>query len=202
MIDNSSCLGAIETIKNHIADCFDRCNAKGSPFNGDRKLVNLESAINLIPTGEGTSGATIVGASFSGFPVTWAEEPDEEYYTISFGSYGTGWKSICCYSDSKDGHYTITKTSSNRCIISGAYLQDISNPYDESYGVFPIARGTFRATYVVSGSNITFTNYEYAGTSNGVTNYEGFKNIVNQVSNAVNDYYTNQYKLDKITVIY
>ena len=202
MIDNSSCLGAINTIKSHITDCFDRCSAKGSPFSGDRKLVNLESAINLIPTGGSTSGSTVVGANFNGFTVTWADEPFEEYYTIDFGSYGTGWKSICCYSDTKDGHYTINKTSSNKCVISGAYLQDISNAYDESYGVFPMARGTFRASYIVSGSSITFTNYEYDGTSNGFDSYEGFTELVTQVSNAVNSYYTNQYKLDKITVIY
>ena len=65
-----------------------------------------------------------------------------------------------------------------------------------------MGRGTYRATYSVSGSSMTFTNAEYDGTSNGFDNFDEFKEIVTQVSNTVNDYYTNSYKLDKITVIY
>ena len=73
--------------------------------------------------------------------------------------------------------------------------------WDEAYGVFPRERNTYRATYQIHGNSITFTNAEYNNTSNGI---EGspttFRNMPYQVSDETNDYYTNQYKLDKITV--
>lgn len=202
MIDISSCLNSIQTLKGYVSNCFSKCSAKGSTYSGTQNLSNLEMAIDLIPTGSGSSGETVVGANFGGFDVTWAEEPDEEYYTVNFGSYGTGWKALSVYSDSKDGHYNIVKLPNNKCIISGAYFVDLDSEWDENFGIYPMGRGTYRATYSVSGSSMTFTNAEYDGTSNGFDNFDEFKEIVTQASNTVNDYYTNSYKLDKITVIY
>ena len=202
MIDISSCLNSIQTLKGYVSNCFSKCSDKGSTYTGTQSLSNLEMAIDLIPTGSGSSGETVVGANFGGFDVTWAEEPDEEYYTVNFGSYGTGWKALSVYSDSKDGHYNIVKLPNNKCIISGAYFVDLDSEWDENFGIYPMGRGTYRATYSVSGSSMTFTNAEYDGTSNGFDNFDEFKEIVTQVSNTVNDYYTNSYKLDKITVIY
>lgn len=199
MIDISSCLNSIQTLKGYVSNCFSKCSDKGSTYTGTQSLSNLANAIDLIPTG---SGETVVGANFSGFDVTWAEEPDEEYYTVNFGSYGTGWKALSVYSDSKDGHYNIVKLPNNKCIISGAYFVDLDSEWDENFGIYPMGRGTYRATYSVSGSSMTFTNAEYDGTSNGFDNFDEFKEIVTQASNTVNDYYTNSYKLDKITVIY
>ena len=66
--------------------------------------------------------------------------------------------------------------------------------------IFPEVRGTYRATYEISGNTITFINAEYEATSNGFDSYDDFASMPNQVSNAVNDYFTDQYKLDKITV--
>lgn len=213
MIDISGCLDAIETIKGWVSDCFLKCTEKGSTYSGIENLSCLEMAIDLIPqlgdgdSGDGgdsggSSGETIIGGSFEGFNVTWAEEPDEEWYTVDFGSYGTGWKALSVYSDTKDGHYNIVKLPNNKCIISGAYFVDLDSEWDENFGIYPMGRGTYRATYSVSGSSMTFTNAEYDGTGNGFDNFDEFKEIVTQVSNTVNDYYTNSYKLDKITVIY
>lgn len=211
MIDTSSCLNSIDTLKGWVSDCFSKCIEKGSTYSGTQELSNLEMAIDLIPTGgsggsgdgsSGSSGETIIGANFGGFDVIWAEEPDEEYYTVNFGSYGTGWKALSVYSDSKDGHYNIVKLPNNKCIISGAYFVDLDSEWDENFGVYPMGRGTYRATYSISGSSMTFTNAEYDGTGNGFDNFDEFKEIVTQASNTVNDYYTNSYKLDKITVIY
>ena len=217
MIDNSSCLSAIQTIKGYISDCFAKCFEKGSTFSGTENLSNLEYAIDLIPgNGEGDSGdsgddgsgsgstgdANIVAGGFSGFPITYAEEPDEEHYTIDFGSYGTNWKAISCYSTSKDGHFNIIKLPNNKCIISGAYFVDLESEWDDNFGIYPMARGTYRASYSISGSSMTFTNAEYDGTSNGFDSYEQFKSISTQASNTINDYYSNPYKLDKINVMY
>ena len=52
MIDNSSCLNAINTIKGHISACFTQCTAKGSTFSGTKNLSNLsgkelENAIDI-----------------------------------------------------------------------------------------------------------------------------------------------------------
>lgn len=207
MIDISSCLNAVETLKGYINNCFLKCSAKGSTYSGIQNLSCLEMAIDLIPTSDGgssggSSGETVIGANFGGFNVIWAEEPDEEWYTVDFGSYGTGWKALSVYSDTKDGHYNIVKLPNNKCIISGAYFVDLDSEWDENFGVYPMGRGTYRATYTISGSSMTFTNAEYDGASNGFDNFDEFKEIVTQASNTVNDYYTNSYKLDKITVIY
>ena len=166
-------------------------------------LANLSTAIQMIPqTIEGGSGGTpVTGASFSGFPVTWGA-PDEEQYMLDFGSYGTEWVAISCYSDSKDGHFNIIKISSTHCIISGAYFVDLESDWDENFGIYPMGRGTFRATYSISGSSITFTNAEYDGTYNGSSTPDGFKDIATQATNEINDYFTNPYKLNKITVLY
>lgn len=201
MVDNSSCISALDTIKGHVADCFDRCSAKGSTFTGTRKLVNLDSAISLIPTGGTSGGTNVTGASFSGFGVTWAELP-EESFTIDFGAYGTGWTALSCYSNSKDGHFNIIKISSSMCIISSAYFVDLESVWDDNYGIYPMARGTYRASYSISGNSITFTNAEYDGTGNGMTNYDDFRDMPMQVSTEVNDYYINPYRLDRITVVY
>lgn len=201
-VDNSPALDAVSNIKNHVANCFRKCTEKGSTFGGNTVLANLSTAIEMIPQdGGGTSGTPITGADFSGFSVTWNED-GEDVYTVNFGSYGTDWKAISCYSNSRDGHYNIVKVSSTHCIISGAYFVDLQSQWDENFGIYPMQRGTFRARYSISGSSITFMNDEYDGAENGFSVPDGFVGIATQASNTINDYYTNPYKLDKITVLY
>lgn len=201
-IDNSSCITAINHIKSYVIACFNKCTAKGSTYSGTQKLANLESAIDLIPTGSGgVISENINGESFDLFTVT---KPTDELYpnefTIDFGSVGVTWRSIVCYSDTKDGHFSINKLSGNKCIISASIFYNSENQWDEATGIFPEVRGTYRATYNISGNTITFTNDEYDATSNGSDSYDDFASMPNQVSNAVNDYFTDQYKLDKIIV--
>ena len=203
VIDNSSCINAVNTIKNYVSNCFTECTTKGSTFSGTNKLSNLQEAISLIPTGSGSGGTiseNITGGSFDLFTVTKPDEPSPNEFTIDFGSIGVTWRSIICYSDTKDGHFSIQKLPNNKCVISSAIFYNAENVWDEATGIFPEVRGTYRATYEISGNTITFTNAEYDGTSNGSTSYDDFASMPNQVSNAVNDYFTDQYKLDKITV--
>ena len=203
-IDNSSCLTAINHIKNYVTACFNKCTAKGSTFSGTQKLANLESAIDLIPTGSGSGGTiseNINGASFDLFTVTKpTDDPYPNEFTIDFGSVGVTWRSIICYSDTKDGHFSIHKISGNKCVISASIFYIFENQWDESTGIFPDVRGTYRATYTISGNTITFVNAEYDATSNGSESYDDFASMPNQVSNAENSYFTDQYKLDKIIV--
>ena len=202
-IDNSSCINAINTIKNYISNCFSECTTKGSTFSGTNKLSNLQEAISLIPTGSGSGGTiseNITGGSFDLFTVTKPDEPSPNEFTIDFGSIGVTWRSIICYSDTKDGHFSIQKLPNNKCVISSAIFYNSENQWDEATGIFPEVRGTYRATYEISGNTIHFTNDEYEATSNGSNSYDDFASMPNQVSNAVNDYFTDQYKLDKITV--
>ena len=202
-IDNSSCINAINTIKNYISNCFTECTTKGSTFSGTNKLSNLQEAISLIPTGSGSGGTiseNITGGSFDLFTVTKPDEPSPNEFTIDFGSIGVTWRSIICYSDIKDGHFSIQKLPNNKCVISASIFYNSENQWDEATGIFPEVRGTYRATYEISGNTITFTNAEYEATSNGFDSYDDFASMPNQVSNAVNDYFTDQYKLDKITV--
>ena len=202
-IDNSSCLTAINHIKNYVTACFNKCTAKGSTFSGTQKLANLESAIDLIPTGSGSGGTiseNINGASFDLFTVTKPDEISPNTFTIDFGSVGVTWRSIICYSDTKDGHFSIHKISGNKCVISASIFYNSENQWDESTGIFPDVRGTYRATYTISGNTITFVNAEYDATSNGSESYDNFASMPNQVSNAENSYFTDQYKLDKIIV--
>ena len=202
-IDNSSCINAINTIKNYISNCFSECTTKGSTFSGTNKLSNLQEAISLIPTGSGSGGTmseNITGGSFDLFTVTKPDEPYPNEFTIDFGSIGVTWRSIICYSDTKDGHFSIKKMTNNKCVISASIFYNSENQWDEATGIFPEVRGTYRATYEISGNTITFTNAEYEATSNGFDSYDDFASMPNQVSNAVNDYFTDQYKLDKITV--
>ena len=203
-IDNSSCLTAINHIKSYVTACFNKCTAKGSTFNGTQKLANLESAINLIPTGSGSGGTiseNINGASFDLFTVTKpTDDPYPNEFTIDFGSVGVTWRSIVCYSDTKDGHFSIHKLSDNKCIISASIFYNSESMWDEATGIYPEVRGTYRATYEISGNTIHFTNAEYDATSNGSESYDDFASMPNQVSNAENSYFTDQYKLDKIIV--
>ena len=202
-IDNSSCLTAINHIKSYVTACFNKCTAKGSTFSGTQKLANLESAIDLIPTGSGSGGTiseNINGASFDLFTVTKPDEISPNTFTIDFGSVGVTWRSIICYSDTKDGHFSIHKISGNKCVISASIFYNSENQWDESTGIFPDVRGTYRATYTISGNTITFVNAEYDATSNGSESYDDFASMPNQVSNAENSYFTDQYKLDKIIV--
>ena len=203
VIDNSSCINAINTIKNYISNCFTECTTKGSTFSGTNKLSNLQEAISLIPTGSGSGGTiseNITGGSFDLFTVTKPDEPSPNKFTIDFGSIGVTWRSIICYSDTKDGHFSIQKLPNNKCVISASIFYNAENVWDEATGIFPEVRGTYRATYEIRGNTITFTNAEYEATSNGSNSYDDFASMPNQVSNAVNDYFTDQYKLDKITV--
>ena len=203
VIDNSSCINAINTIKNYISNCFSECTTKGSTFSGTNKLSNLQEAISLIPTSSGSGGTiseNITGGSFDLFTVTKPDEPSPNEFTIDFGSIGVTWRSIICYSDTKDGHFSIQKLPNNKCVISASIFYNSENQWDEATGIFPEVRGTYRATYEISGNTITFTNAEYEATSNGFDSYDDFASMPNQVSNAVNDYFTDQYKLDKITV--
>ena len=203
VIDNSSCINAVNTIKNYISNCFSECTTKGSTFSGTNKLSNLQEAISLIPTGSGSGGTiseNITGGSFDLFTVTKPDEPSPNEFTIDFGSIGVTWRSIICYSDTKDGHFSIQKLPNNKCVISASIFYNSENQWDEATGIFPEVRGTYRASYEISGNSIHFTNDEYEATSNGFDSYDDFASMPNQVSNAVNDYFTDQYKLDKITV--
>lgn len=202
IIDITSCLNAINTLKGYITACFSKCTAKGSTFNGEQKLANLESAIDLIPSviSGGVISENINGASFDLFTVTKPDEPYPNEFTIDFGSVGVTWRSIVCYSDTKDGHFSIHKLSGNKCVISSAIFYNAENQFDEATGIFPEVRGTYRATYTISGNTITFVNAEYDATSNGFDSYDDFASMPNQVSNAENSYFTDQYKLDKIIV--
>lgn len=203
-IDNSSCLNAINTLKSYITACFNKCTAKGSTFSGTQKLANLETAIDLIPTGSGGDSPVIseniTGSSFDLFTVTKPDEVSPNEFTINFGSVGVTWRSIICYSDTKDGHFSIHKISGNKCVISASIFYNAENQWDEATGIFPDVRGTYRATYSISGNTITFVNAEYDATSNGSESYDNFASMPNQVSNAENSYFTDQYKLDKIIV--
>ena len=203
-IDNTSCINAVNTIKNYVTACFAKCTAKGSTFSGTQKLANLETAIDLIPTGSGGDSPVIseniTGGSFDLFTVTKPDEISPNEFTIDFGSVGVTWRSIICYSDTKDGHFSIHKISGNKCVISASIFYNAENQWDEATGIFPDVRGTYRATYSISGNTITFVNAEYDGTSNGSESYDNFASMPNQVSNAENSYFTDQYKLDKIIV--
>ena len=201
-IDNSSCINAINNIKNYVTNCFDKCTSKGSTFDGTQKLANLESAIDLIPqnTSGGIISENITGGSFDLFTITKPDEPYPNEFTIDFGSVGVTWRSLICYSDTKDGHFSIHKISNNKCIISSAIFYNSENQFDEATGIFPEVRGTYRATYTITDNTITFVNDEYEATSNGFDSYDDFASMPNQVSNAENSYFTDQYKLDKIIV--
>lgn len=203
-IDNTSCINAVNTIKGYVTACFTKCTEKGSTYSGTQKLTNLETAIDLIPTGSGGDSPVIseniTGGSFDLFTVTKPDEISPNEFTIDFGSVGVTWRSIVCYSDTKDGHFSIHKLSNNKCIISASVFYNADNQWDEATGIFPDVRGTYRASYTINGNSITFTNAEYDGTSNGSTSYDDFASMPNQVSNAENSYFTDQYKLDKITV--
>lgn len=205
-IDNSSCLTAINHIKSYVTACFNKCTDKGSTFSGEQKLANLETAIDLIPQSSSGGGDSpvisenITGGSFDLFTVTKPDEISPNTFTVDFGSVGVTWRSIICYSDTKDGHFSIHKLPNNKCVISASIFYNSENQWDEATGIFPDVRGTYRATYSISGNTITFTNAEYDATSNGSNSYDDFASMPNQVSNAVNDYFTDQYKLDKITV--
>ena len=200
IIDNSSCINAINNIKDYVTACFKKCTDKGSTFNGEQKLANLESAIDLIPSG-GTISESVVGADFSGFTVTKSDEyPPPDEFTIEFGSIGVTWRSILCYSDTKDGHFSIQKLPGNKCIISASVFYNAESMWEEAYGIFPNGRGTYRATYEIRGNSIHFVNDEYDGTSNGLDSYDEFLSLTSQVSTYINDYYTDPYKLDKIIV--
>ena len=202
-IDITSCLNTVNTLRGYITACFAKCTAKGSTYSGTQTLANLESAIDLIPTGSGSGGTiseNINGASFELFTVTKPDEISPNEFTIDFGSVGVTWRSIVCYSDTKDGHFSIHKISGNKCIISASIFYNSENQFDEATGIFPEVRGTYRATYTISGNTITFVNAEYDATSNGSDSYDDFASMPNQVSNAENSYFTDQYKLDKIIV--
>lgn len=201
-IDNSSCINAINNIKNYVNNCFDKCTSKGSTFDGTQKLANLETAIDLIPqnSGGGIISENLNGASFDLFTITKPDEPSPNEFTIDFGSVGVTWRSLICYSDTKDGHFSIHKISNNKCIISSAIFYNSENQFDEATGIYPEVRGTYRATYTITDNTITFVNDEYEATSNGFDSYDDFASMPNQVSNAENSYFTDQYKLDKIIV--
>ena len=207
VIDNSSCINAINTIKGYVTACFTKCTDKGSTFSGTQKLANLETAIDLIPQSSSGGGGdspviseNINGEAFDLFTVTKPDEISPNTFTIDFGTIGVTWRSLICYSDTKDGHFSIHKISNNKCIISSAIFYNAENQFDEATGIFPDVRGIYRASYTISGNSITFTNAEYDGTSNGSTSYDDFASMPNQVSNAENTYFTDQYKLDKIIV--
>ena len=207
VIDNTYCINAVNTIKGYVAACFNKCTAKGSTFSGIQKLANLETAIDLIPQSSSGGGGdspviseNINGEAFNLFTVTKPDEISPNTFTIDFGSVGVTWRSIICYSDTKDGHFSIQKLPNNKCVISASIFYNSENQWDESTGIFPDVRGTYRATYTISGNSITFVNAEYEATSNGSESYDDFASMPNQVSNGENSYFTDQYKLDKIIV--
>lgn len=206
-IDITSCLNTVNTLKGYVSACFAKCTAKGSTYSGTNTLANLETAIDLIPQSSSGGGGdspviseNINGEAFDLFTVTKPDEISPNTFTIDFGSVGVTWRSIVCYSDTKDGHFSIHKISGNKCIISASIFYNSENQFDEATGIFPEVRGTYRATYTISGNTITFVNAEYDATSNGSDSYDDFASMPNQVSNAENSYFTDQYKLDKIIV--
>ena len=206
-IDITSCLNTVNTLKSYVSACFAKCTAKGSTYSGTNTLANLETAIDLIPQSSSGGGGdspviseNINGEAFDLFTVTKPDEISPNEFTIDFGSVGVTWRSIVCYSDTKDGHFSIHKLSNNKCVISASVFYNADNKWDEATGIFPDVRGTYRATYTISGNTITFVNNEYEATSNGSENYDDFASMPNQVSNAENSYFTDQYKLDKIIV--
>ena len=147
-IDNSSCITAINHIKSYVSACFAKCTAKGSTFSGAQTLANLETAIDLIPQSSSGGGDSPViseninGASFDLFTVTKPDEISPNEFTIDFGSVGVTWRSIVCYSDTKDGHFSIHKISGNKCVISSAIFYNTENMWEESTGIFNDVRGT------------------------------------------------------------
>ena len=206
-IDITSCLNTVNTLKGYVSACFAKCTAKGSTYSGTNTLANLETAIDLIPQSSSGGGGdspviseNINGEAFDLFTVTKPDEISPNTFTIDFGSVGVTWRAIICYSDTKDGHFSIHKLSGNKCVISASIFYNAENQWDEATGIFPEVRGTYRANYTISGNTITFVNAEYEATSNGFDSYDDFASMPNQVSNAVNDYFTDQYKLDKIIV--
>lgn len=206
-IDITSCLNTVNTLKGYVSACFAKCTAKGSTYSGTKTLANLETAIDLIPQSSSGGGGdspviseNINGEAFDLFTVTKPDEISPNTFTIDFGSVGVTWRSIICYSDTKDGHFSIQKLSGNKCVISSAIFYNAENQWDEATGIFPEVRGTYRATYTINGNTITFVNAEYDATSNGSDSYDDFASMPNQVSNAENSYFTDQYKLDKIIV--
>ena len=206
-IDITSCLNTVNTLKGYVSACFAKCTSKGSTYSGTNTLANLETAINLIPQSSSGGGGdspviseNINGENFTLFTVTKPDEISPNTFTIDFGSVGVTWRSIVCYSDTKDGHFSIHKISGNKCVISSSIFYNSENQFDEATGIFPDVRGTYRATYTISGNSITFVNAEYEATSNGSESYDNFASMPNQVSNAENSYFTDQYKLDKIIV--
>ena len=91
-IDNTSAVGAIDNIRTKVQACFDKCTAKGSTFDGIKRLANLETAIDLIPSGGsggdgGTISENITGGSFDLFTVTKPDEPSPNEFTIDFLHY-------------------------------------------------------------------------------------------------------------------
>ena len=122
-IDITSCLNTVNTLKGYVSACFAKCTAKGSTYSGTNTLANLETAIDVIPTGSGSGGTiseNINGASFELFTVTKPDEISPNEFTIDFGGVGVTWRSIICYSDTKDGHFSIHKLSNNKCVISAS----------------------------------------------------------------------------------
>lgn len=66
MIDNTNCINAINTIKNYVTACFNKCAAKGSTYNGTQSLSNLETAIDLIPNDSSDAvSENITGTNFT-----------------------------------------------------------------------------------------------------------------------------------------
>lgn len=200
MIDNSSCLTAIQNIKSNVSNCFNRCTQKGSTYSGTETLSNLETAISLIPQEFSGDDTILIGADFGGFTITYPDDPSEDWFTIEFANYRTNWNVISCYSHTKQGHFNIVKLPNNQCIISSASFLDLASEWTDDSGIYPHARGTYRATYTINGTSITFTNNEY-GASVSWDSADNFKGMPYQVDNYVNDYYKNQYKLDKITIL-
>ena len=152
-IDITSCLNTVNTLKSYVSACFAKCTAKGSTYSGTNTLANLETAIDLIPQSSSGGGGdspviseNINGEAFDLFTVTKPDEISPNTFTIDFGSVGVTWRSIVCYSDTKDGHFSIHKLSGNKCVISASIVYKSENIGDESTGIFPDVRGTYRAT--------------------------------------------------------
>ena len=128
-IDNTSCINAINHVKNYVSTCFTKCTEKGSTYSGTQNLANLETAIDLIPQSSSGGGGdspviseNINGANFDLFTVTKPDEISPNEFTIDFGSVGVTWRSIICYSDTKDGHFSIQKLADNKWVISASIL--------------------------------------------------------------------------------
>ena len=130
-IDITSCLNTVHTLRGYITACFAKCTAKGSTYSGTNTLANLETAIDLIPTGSGSGGTiseNINGASFELFTVTKPDKISPNEFTIDFGSVGVTWRSSSAIQIPKTVTFLYTKYQATSALYQHQFsiIQKIS----------------------------------------------------------------------------